>query len=108
MDHPAGSRSRSRSPKDRASNQPGTSSSDPQGSSHVPHVLILPLKQDSDDSDWNSDATQEYTHLPQRSEEARELSTSTPTEMEHHYYMMPDSSHTISWNGSQPPSPNPG
>eukprot|EP00973_Karenia_brevis_P023909 3296377-Karenia_brevis.AAC.1 len=28
--------------------------------------------------------------------------------MEHRYYMMPDSSHTLSWNGSQHPSPNPG
>eukprot|EP00973_Karenia_brevis_P048560 6741852-Karenia_brevis.AAC.1 len=63
MDHPTGSRSRSRSPKDRASNQPGTSSSSPQNSSHVPHVPILPMKQDTDDSYWDSDATQEYKHL---------------------------------------------
>eukprot|EP00973_Karenia_brevis_P014540 1984358-Karenia_brevis.AAC.1 len=54
---PEASRSRSRSPKDRTPNQPATSSNDPQGSSHT---LILPLEQDGDDSDWGSDATQEY------------------------------------------------
>eukprot|EP00973_Karenia_brevis_P031090 4289035-Karenia_brevis.AAC.1 len=120
MVSPAASRSRSRSPKDRTPNQPATSSNDLQGSSHTP---ILPLKQNSDDSDWDSDATQEYIQfltqqcqlagkeyiqLLQRSEEARRLSTSPPAEVENHYHVMPDCSHTISWNGSRPPSPNPG
>eukprot|EP00973_Karenia_brevis_P051245 7118097-Karenia_brevis.AAC.1 len=42
MANPAASRSTSRSPKGRTPNQPGTSSSDPQGSSHVPiHRIVM-------------------------------------------------------------------